>query len=208
MGKETLNERQIQALRHLRNAIVHNGYSPSVRELAGALGYKSPRTAFLVLQTLIEGGWIERRSSGELQLKRDMPGQKDHARTIQVPLISRVACGQPIFAEEQIEAFVPVSTALAKPGGKYFLLRASGDSMNKAGIDNGDLVLVRQQQNAENGQKVVALIDDEATVKEFQHRGEAVILQPRSTNKAHQPIILTDDFLIQGVVVATIPKSK
>lgn len=208
MGKETLNERQVQALRHLRNAIVHEGYSPSVRDLAAALGYKSPRTAFLVLQSLIEGGWIDRKADGGLLIKKEVPDRKDHARTVQVPLVGSVACGGPLFAEEQIEAYIPVSTSLAKPGGKYFFLRATGDSMNKAGIDDGDLVLVRQQANAENGQKVVALIDDKATVKEFHHHGDTVALMPKSTNKKHQPIILTEDFLIQGVVVATIPQPK
>ncbi len=78
--------------------------------------------------------------------------------------------------------------------------------MNGAGIDDGDLILVRQQQVADNGQKVVALIDDEATVKEFYFKGDVITLLPRSTNPKHQPIILTTDFQIQGIVVATIPK--
>ena len=80
------------------------------------------------------------------------------------------------------------------------MLRAFGDSMNKAGINDGDLVLVRQQQTAENGDKVVALIDDEATIKEFHHEGDMIILKPQSTNSKHRPIILTWDFKIQGVV--------
>lgn len=122
----------------------------------------------------------------------------ESARTVAVPLVGTVTCGTPILAQENIEAMIPVSTRLAKPGSKYFLLRAKGDSMNEAGINDGDLILIKQQPTAINGQYVVALIDDEATVKEYQHRGEYVTLLPRSSSKMHQPIILMQDFQIQG----------
>ena len=116
-----------------------------------------------------------------------------------------MACGAPILAAENVEALIPVSTALAKKGSNYFLLRAEGDSMNKAGIQDRDILLVRQQDVAEKGQKVVALIDDEATVKIFEKTGSAIILRPRSTNKEHVPIVLTTNCKIQGVVVAVLP---
>jgi repressor LexA len=206
--KEQLSEREFEALRYLRNAIVHSGYSPSVRELAEVLGYKSPRTALLVLYSLIERGMIMRRPDGTLQLKRDLPAASDRARTVEVPLVGNVACGAPLLAEENVEAYIPVSTSLAKPGGRYFLLRAIGDSMNRAGIEDGDLVLVRQQSTAESGNRVVALIDDEATIKEFHRDKDVVVLRARSTTKTHQPIVLSTDFIIQGVVIAAIPKSK
>jgi repressor LexA len=80
--------------------------------------------------------------------------------------------------------------------------------MNRAGIESGDLVLVRQQPTAEEGDRVVALIDDKATIKEFHRKGEVITLQPQSKNKAHQPIYLTSDFQVQGVVVATIPDRR
>lgn len=205
MSKEQLTEKEMQALRHLRNAIVHEGHSPSIRELAQALGYKSPRTAFLLLNALIERGWLKRRADGELQFKKELPGATDHARTVQIPLVGSVACGVPLLAEENTEAYIPVSTSLAKPGHKYFFLRAVGDSMDAAGIHNGDLMLVRQQPQAENGQRVVALINDEATVKEFHRQGDAVVLKPRSRNAKHKPIVVTDDFIIQGVVTSVLP---
>lgn len=195
----------MEALRYLRNAIVHQGYSPSVRELAQGLGYNSPRSAFLLLHRLIEQGWLKRREDGSLQLRKDLPETSDHARTVEVPLVGTISCGAPLLAEENIEAHLTVSTALAMPGGKYFLLRATGDSMNKSGIEDGDLVLVRQQATADNGQRVVALIDDAATVKELQREKNVLVLKPRSTNKVHKPIILTDDFLIQGVVTTVLP---
>lgn len=204
--KTPLSETELQALRYLRNAIVHGGYSPSVRDLARALNYKSPRTAFLILNGLIEKGWLKRKSDGELQLRKEPEITDDHARTIEIPIVGSVACGTPILAEENIQAYLPVSTSLAKPGGKYFLLRAAGNSMNRADIENGDLVLVRQQPQADNGERVVALIDDEATIKVFRREKDVVILEPRSTDNSHKPFVLSDNFLIQGVVVATIPK--
>jgi repressor LexA len=205
MSDDQLTEKEFQALRHLRNAIVHEGRSPSIRELAQALGYKSPRTAFLVLNRLFERGWLKRRPNGELQFRKELPGATDHARTVQIPLVGSVACGVPLLAEENIEAFIPVSTSLAKSGNKYFFLRAVGDSMDAAGIQNGDLMLVRQQSQAENGDKVVALINDEATVKEFHREREMVVLKPNSSNNNHKPIVVTDDFIIQGVVMSVLP---
>ena len=94
---------------------------------------------------------------------------------------------------------------MAKKGSQYFLLRASGDSMNLAGINNRDILLIKQQNTADNGQQVVALINDEATVKIFEKKSGAVILRPKSTNSAHRPIILTDNCQIQGVVIAVLP---
>jgi repressor LexA len=207
MPKNQQSERKLQALRFLRNAIVHEGYSPSVRDLARGLGYKSPRTAFLLLQSLAEQGWLKRRADGTLQLKKELKQSEDHARTVEVPLVGNVACGVPILADENIEAHIPVSTNLARPGHKYFLLRAAGDSMDNAGINDGDLVLVRQQASAENGDRVVALINDEATVKEFHREREAVILKPRSKSKRHKPIVVTENFIIQGVITSVLPAS-
>ena len=208
MAKEPLTVKEIKALRFLRNALVHDGYSPSVRDVAREIGYKSPRTAHLVIERLIGRGWLKRKPDGDLQLRKDVAEQEDHARTVNIPLVGNVPCGAPILAEENIGAYIPVSKSLARPGSKYFLLRATGDSMDQAGIRDGDLLLVRQQAHAENGDKVVALIDDDATVKEFHREKDVVVLRPRSRNKQHQPILLTENFLIQGVVVATIPKSN
>lgn len=124
--------------------------------------------------------------------------------TMKIPLLGSVSCGLPIFAEENIEAEIPISIKLLKRNQKYFLLRATGDSMDDAGISDGDLVLIKQQQTAQNGDNVVALIDNEATIKEFHHKGNIIILKPRSKSNKYQPIILTDDFRIQGIVESVI----
>lgn len=128
-----------------------------------------------------------------------------NAQTVKIPLLGNVSCGTPIFAEENIEAHIPVSTELIKSSNKYFILRATGDSMNEKGINDGDMVLIRQQQFANNHDLVVALIDDEATIKEFHKKQNIIVLKPRSTYKKHQPIILTSDFRIQGIVETVIP---
>ncbi len=184
---------------------MHYGRSPSVREIMNVLGYKSPRSAALVLDSLIEKGIIKRDEYNALHLLKNPKEGKGHGRTVNLPLVGMVPCGSPLLAEENIEVMVPVSKNLIRPGQTYFLLRAMGDSMNEAGINDGDLLLIRQQPIAENGDKVVALVDDEATVKEFHRNGEVIVLKPRSKNKNHKPIILTRDFQVQGVVVSVIP---
>lgn len=199
--------RELEAIRHIRNYLMHYGRLPSVRDLMRELGYKSPRSAAIIIDSLIDKGILEKSKGGNLKLLIN-DGLKDdvnHAETVDVPLVGSVACGLPIFAEENIEAYIPVSVKLSKPPNKYFLLKAKGDSMNDVDINDGDLVLVKQQPLAENGDNVVALIDDEATIKEFHHKGDTIILKPRSRNKKHQPIILTRDFIIQGIIVAIIP---
>ncbi len=203
-----LTQREVSALKLIRSWFLSKGRGPSVRELTKEMEFGSTRTAAALLNVLIEKKVLERRDDGSLRIKKDLPEDISNARTVQVPLVGAVACGAPIFAEENIEAHYPVSMSLARPGGRYFLLRAVGDSMNKSGIDDGDLVLVKQQNNAKDKERVVALIDDEATVKEIEFTNQAVILKPRSTNKTHRPIILERDFEIQGVVVAAFPKNS
>lgn len=208
MSHKELNDKEIKAFKHLRDNVIHRDVSPSVRNLAGALEYKSPRSALLVLNSLIEKGLVSRRADGTLQILKDFSNVASHARTVRIPLVGAAPCGAPLLAEQNIEALIAVSEALARPGNKYFLLRATGTSMNLAGINDGDIVLVRQTSMAENGDRVVALIDDEATIKIFQREKDVVILKPKSSVKKHQPIVLTEDFKIQGVVVATLPNLK
>ena len=207
MANENLNKKELEAVKYIRNCLAH-GQSPSVRDLQDVLKYGSPRSAALILNSLIGKKIIKRRPNGGLQLIKDIGGTEDNARTVEVPLVGSVACGTPILAEENIEANISVSEDLAKPGSRYFLLRAAGDSMDRAGIKDEDIVIIRQQPTANNGEKVVALIDGEATIKEFYQKDGFVILKPNSSNPIHQPIILKEDFIIQGIVVATLPNFK
>lgn len=205
MKSERFSSQELTALRHIRNRLVQEGRSPSVRELMGVLKYKSPRSAALVIHRLINEGILRRRSDGGLQLLRAEARGIGGVQTVDVPLIGSVPCGSPVLAEENVEAFFKVSTNLARPPHRHFLLRAKGDSMNQKGIKDGDLILVRQQATAKNGDAVVALVDGEVTIKEFRKSSNVVILQPRSTNPSHRPIVLTNEVAIQGMVVTTIP---
>jgi len=205
MSEENLSAKAKEALKHLRTFIMQYGRMPSTRELMKEMKYKSPLSPMLLLNELAANGFLEKKMDGGYTLLKDLTNGES-ARTVAIPLVGVASCGAPILAQENIEAMIPVSTRLVKAGSKYFLLRAKGDSMNEAGINDGDLILIKQQPTANNGQNVVALIDDEATIKEYQHKGQYVTLIPRSNNVNHQPIILTEDFQIQGIVVATIPK--
>lgn len=199
-----LSKKEIEAFRLIRNAVMHEQKSLSLRKIAELLGYRSPRSATVITKKLMEEGFIKRKADGNWQILKDFNHELSIAQTVRVPLVGCVACGTPILAEENIEAYIPVSIKIAKPGGKYYILKASGDSMNQKGIDDGDLVLVKSQQTADTGDLVVALIDDSATVKEFNKTDNAIILKPYSDNKKHQPIILHHDFMIQGVVQSVI----
>ena len=201
-----ISSKELEAIREIRNSLMHVGRIPSMRELMTSLGYQSPRSASLIVDKLIKKGVLRRKKDGGLQFIKSLGDDTTRAQTVDVPLVGMVACGAPMLAEENIQAQIPVSTKLAKPPHHYFLLKAKGDSMDQKGIEDGDLVLVRQQTTAKDGETVVALIDDEATIKEFRIGGETFVLKPRSKNKQHQPIVLTKDFQIQGVVVAAIPK--
>ena len=206
MKEALISNRELEAIREIRNSLMHRGKIPSVRELMNSLGYRSPRSAAVIYENLIEKGVLRRKRDGNFQFVKGIEDDNIRAQTVDVPLVGNISCGVPVLAEENIEAMIPVSTKLAKPPDKYFLLRAKGNSMNEKGINEGDLLLIRQQTIAKNNDIVVALIDDEATVKEFHAAGETVVLKPRSKNKQHQPIVLTKDFQVQGVVVTSIPQ--
>lgn len=202
---KSLNKTESEAVRIIRTSLVNKGSIPTVRELMAEMGYKSPRSAAVIMEQLVEKDVLKKKSDGSLQFLDMDQDETTSAQTIDVPLVGSVACGAPILAEENVDAMIPVSIKLATPPHKYFFLRAKGDSMDEKGINEGDIALIRQQPNANNGDVVVALIDDEATLKEFYRAGDSIVLKPRSSNKKHQPIILTRDFRIQGVLVTTIP---
>jgi repressor LexA len=202
---EYFSENERKALRIIRNWFLLKGRNPSIRELASEMQFGSTRSASMLVNKLIAKKTLLRKEDGSLRIMSNLEDEKFSANTVDVPLVGMVSCGAPIFAQENIEAYYPVSTRLAHLGSRYFLLRAQGDSMNKAGIRDKDLVLIKQQSYAQDGQKVVALIDDQATIKMIAFTKDTIILKPQSTNKNNKPIILSRDFQIQGIVIATIP---
>ncbi len=169
------------------------------------LGYSSPNSAAVIIENLINKGFVKRRKDRRLQVVENMEIEQEGERTVQVPLVGKAPCGTPVLSEENIEAKIRVSEKLARPPHNYFLLRASGNSMDLAGIQDGNLLLVRQQSTANNGDYVVALVDGEATIKEFRRDKNVILLKPKSSNESYKPIITTSDLLIQGVVISSIP---
>ena len=187
----------------IRNQIVHTGVMPSLREIGREVGYESPRSVQLMLGRLAKRGLLL-YSKGVVKLSSRSTRALSEQTTV-VPLVGSVACGLPSLAEQEPEVLLQVSTKIARPGHQYFFLRARGTSMNKSGIKDGDLLLVQHRSTATEGDKVVALINDEATVKLFHREGDVIVLKPNSTDKSHKPIVLSDELIIQGIVAAVLP---
>jgi repressor LexA len=196
------DKNDLQGYAFIRNEIVLSGVTPSLRKIGDAVGYISPRSVQLMLERLRRRGLLSYKG-GVVRLSSKTPVLGE--ATLEIPLVGSVACGLPSLAEQSPEALIEVSTKIARPGFSYFLLRAKGSSMNKSGVDDGDLVLVRQQATAQQGDKVVALVNDEATIKHFHRERDVIVLKPNSSQARHKPIVLSKDFIIQGVVVATLP---
>ncbi len=197
-----LDSKQAEAVKHIRKYLNENGKMPSVRELMQAMEYKSPRSASVMFEKLVQSGVLSRcPHTRKLNFNDGVLAQSTNTNTVEVPLVGTTSCSGPIFAEESIEAYYRISSQLAPSGSQYFFLKIQGDSMDLAGIAPGDMVLIRQQNTAKPGDLVLALIDDEATIKKFIPEDGLVILKPCSSNPDHKPIILTHDFQIQGVVV-------
>jgi repressor LexA len=199
-----LSEKDKKAYNLIKQTILNEGRKPTLKEINEVTDGKSPRSASIVIERLERMGLLK-RVGVNIKLTENSTNENISIETIEVPLLGTVTCGIPMFAEENIEAHIAVSTSLAKRGNKYFLLRASGTSMNLAGINDKDILLIRQQNTALNNERVVALINDEATVKIFERTEDAIILRPKSTEQKHKPIILTESCQIQGVVIAVLP---
>ncbi|MDP8233559.1 MAG: transcriptional repressor LexA [Candidatus Saelkia tenebricola] len=201
-----LSERQIRFLSALTLYMRREKRPPTIRELQEIMGLKSPRGVSQYLGVLEEAGYIKRgKGARNIQILKSIPSAEiGRAETVEVPIVGDIACGSPFLAEENIEDYSSVSIKLAKPPYHYFILRTKGNSMDKAGINDGDMVLIRQQPVAESGQDVVALINDEATIKRLNKFEKHISLEPVSSDKNNRRIILEHDFQIQGVVVRTL----
>lgn len=198
-----LTEKQKQILKLIAKKVRDFGFPPTVQELADALGFKSKNAAFKHLEALERKGYIRRTEGGARGitiLQHD--GLLDEHNQMNVPLLGVISAGSPLLAQENIDRYISVPDYLTKPGGAYFALRVQGDSMVDAGIFEGDLVIVRQTNEAINGDIVVAFSDYEATVKRFIARGNHKYLKPENPRYANIP--LSEDWSIQGKVVALI----
>ncbi len=194
---EHLTERQTKILDYIRYVTRVRNYPPSVREIGEAVGLSSSSTVHNHLNQLERRGLIKRdpSKSRTVQLVQDLQVDEQRRNAVAVPIVGNVAAGSPILAEQNIEDHLLLSPELAKDG--YFLLRVRGDSMVNAGILDGDLVLVRPQQEAANGTIVVALVDGDATVKRFERANGHVKLV--AENPAYEPIVTTNVSLVGQV---------
>lgn len=204
----SLTRRQQQVFNFITGHIQRLGFPPTIPEIQGHFSFKSPNAVKEHLTALERKGRIKRHpyKSRGLEITGSVRSGDIKPNTISVPLVGRISAGAPLLADENIETTIAVDESLVRGRGKLFALRVRGDSMIKAGICHGDIVIVRQQLTAQHGDIVVALLGDEATVKRFLVKGNDVILQPE--NDAMEPTMISDNtaFKISGKVVATLRK--
>jgi len=199
-----LTRRQREILGFIKTFTQRHDVPPTVREI-GARFHFTPRAAFDHLRALERKGHLRRRATAG-RSSRNLTLVERAPATREVPVYGRIAAGEPLFAEQNLEGTLPVGVEwLASKGEEVFALKVRGDSMINAHIVEGDLVLVRRQQSAELGEIVVALLDNEATVKRFARQGEAIVLKPEHPTMA--PILVRQgqkDFKILGKVVGLV----
>jgi len=195
--KKTLTDKQRKTLEEIKLYIQKYNHSPTLNELKEILHLNAISSVQRHLGALKKKGYL----IIEKHISRGLRPNSSTSQTINIPLIGIVACGTPILAEENIEAYIPYDAGKLKSNpSDYFFLRAQGDSMNKAGIDDKDFVLIKKQSTAEIGQRIVALIGNEATIKKLKKGPGHYILEPESTNPLNKPIYVFENFLIQGIV--------
>ena len=193
----TLNEETLQRMEeYIRERQRKDGVSPSYRRIMHALGMSSLNLVQRYVLALENQGRIRRTRLGSIAL----PKRLDAGKNKITPLVGDIACGQPSFAEENIEASYALPEAIFGKG-ELFMLHTHGDSMIDAGIREGDLIVVRRQSSADDGQIVVALMDGEATLKRLFHRNGKIVLHPE--NRQMQDIVV-ENCEIQGVLVSCI----
>lgn len=198
MNKECLiNNRQKQILKHIKDTLRSKGYPPSVREIGEAVGLSSSSTVHGHLAKLEEMGFIKRDPTKPraIDVLDEAPWRQK--RLTPIPLLGKVTAGLPILAIENIEETYPLPTELVGEE-ETFMLTVQGDSMINAGIFDGDFIIVRVQRSANNGDIVVAMIDEEATVKRFYKEHDRIRLQPE--NPAHDPIFSRDVTILGKVI--------
>lgn len=200
---DDLGPRQRKILEYLLSTIEDRGYPPSVREIGSAVGLASPSTVHTHLAALERKGYLRRDPTKpraiEVRYAPEVGPVSRRSGVRHVPLVGRIAAGSPTHAVEEVEDVLPLPASLVGEG-TCFVLRIRGDSMIGAGINDGDLVVVRKQERAETGDVVAALLEDEATAKTLIRQDGRIILRPE--NPALQPIELNDESRILGKVVA------
>lgn len=203
-----MNIRTKEAWEFIYNYQNLKGYSPTLKEIKESINLKSLRGASIQLEKLEKLGYIQRKKNSRRAIEILIEPQKQKSQDlVDVPLVGEIRAGVPLLAQENIEEYKKVPKYLLHGRSNSFLLRVKGDSMTKAGINTGDIVIIGQQNAAENGDIVAAFLPDEetATLKRFKKMQEYVVLLPESYNSEYKPIIEAN-VLIQGKVIEKLPK--
>ena len=197
MAQGKISPKQQEILEYIKSQILERGFPPAVRDICEAVHLKSTSSVHSHLETLERNGYIRRDPTKPRTIEIiDDCFNLARREVVNVPLLGTVAAGMPLLAQENIENYFPIPTEML-PDKEVFMLRVKGDSMIEAGIFNGDLIFVEKTVTAENGEIVVALLDDSATVKRFYKENGHYRLQPE--NSSMEPIIV-DEVQILGKV--------
>ena len=200
MSYGKISDKQREILEYIKAEILNKGYPPAVREICEAVKLKSTSSVHAHLETLEKNGYIRRDPTKPRAIEIvDENFNLTRREMVNVPIIGRVAAGEPILAVENIENYFPIPAEFM-PNEQTFILQVQGESMVNAGILDGDYILVEQQTTANDGDMVVALVDDSATVKTFYKENGYYLLQPE--NDFMEPIIVSD-VMIMGKVIGT-----
>ena len=190
MAYGKISSKQQEILEYIKQEILNKGYPPAVREICEAVHLKSTSSVHSHLETLEKNGYIRRDPTKPRAIEIiDDNFNLTRREVVNVPILGQVAAGQPLLAVENIENYFPIPTEFM-PNAETFMLKVKGDSMINAGIFNGDKILVQKQSDAQNGDIVVALVDDSATVKTFYKEDGYYRLQPE--NDSMDPIIVKE----------------
>lgn len=190
MAYGKISKKQSEILEYIKSQIINKGYPPSVRDICEAVDLKSTSSVHSHLETLEKNGYIRRDPTKPRAIEIiDDNFNLSRREVVNVPIVGKVAAGQPILAVENIESYFPVPMEFI-PNEQCFMLKVQGNSMINAGIFDGDTIIVEQCQTARNGDMVVALVEDSATVKTFYREADHIRLQPE--NDAMEPIIVPD----------------
>lgn len=190
MAYGKISSKQREILEYIKQEILNKGYPPAVREICEAVHLKSTSSVHSHLETLEKNGYIRRDPTKPRAIEIiDDNFNLTRREVVNVPIIGQVAAGQPLLAVENIENYFPIPTEFM-PNAETFMLKVKGDSMINAGIFNGDKILVQKQSDAQNGDIVVALVDDSTTVKTFYKEYGHFRLQPE--NDTMDPIIVNE----------------
>lgn len=198
MSQGKISKKQLEILEYIKSQILERGFPPAVREICEAVNLKSTSSVHSHLETLEKNGYIRRDPTKPRAIEiLDDTFNLTRREVVNVPLIGRVAAGEPLLAQENIENYFPIPMEFM-PNKQTFMLAVKGESMINAGILDGDMVLVEQAQTASNGDMVVALIEDGATVKRFYKEEGVYRLQPE--NDYMDPIIVKEVTILGKVI--------